>query len=161
MKQFRQKGIILFITIILFFLVSMVLPSESFIEIKRNIPTDPVAVFDRLKSYSENKQWYQNFELDSIMLGKLIGRNSEKIILYKQELKPFSVLKYHFSIDNDPCLELGFLLEPNSEGTMLTYYMLRTNLNYPFGRWRGLLMPVIMRNPLKKYLIKLNKDLVE
>ena len=161
MKLFRLTSIFLSITIVLFLLIAIVLPSESYFEIEKNISTDPVAIFDRLESYTQDEPWYHNLDIDSTIIKKAIGRNLDEIILQQRLSEPYHEIKYIFGVDNKSCCELAFLLEPNSEGTLLTCYMKTTDLDYPFGRWRGLFMLVKMRNPLLKYLEKLNTDLVE
>lgn len=161
MKLFRLTSIFLAITIILFFLVAIVLPSERYFEVEKNISTDPVAIFDRLENHTEDEPWYQNLDIDSAIIKKAIGRNLDEIILQQRLSEPYREIKYLFEVDNKPCCELTFLLQPYSEGTLLTCYMKITDLDYPFGRWRGLFMSGIMRNPLRKYLENLNTNLVE
>ncbi len=137
------------------------MPSEKYFELKRNIPTDPVAVYEHLVEITEAEQWHEVFGMDSSAFKKFICRTSEKLVVREKELEPYREIQYNYSINDNCFMELGFQLEPNSEGTMLTCYIQRTDLAYPFERWESLFMSMIMGKYFNNVLSEVYFELVD
>ena len=157
----KQVSITLTITVVFALIIAAVIPSEVYYEQRKNIPTDPVAVFEQLDAYSIDDHWCQSFGLDSLAFEKISKMNSDKLGMWQKESEAFREIKYSIDIDSEKYIEFGFLLEPNSEGTLIICYIHRTGLNFPIERWRSLIIPVVMRQDFQSALEKINFVLVE
>jgi len=158
---YKQASIILTITTVVVLISAALIPSEYYFEQRKNIPTDPVAVFEFLEDYTENEQWYQDFGLDNVSMLKIINTEAVEPDLVERESEPYKEISLFYDISNDSQIEFGFLLEPNPDGTILTCYIQRSDLAYPFEKLGSLFIPLVMRNHFQKALENIYIDLVE
>jgi len=171
MKALKILGIIVLLLVVLFFVVSLFLPSTLHMEDSIVINKPASLVFKQVNNYKNWEQWSPWRESDPAMVityeGADFGVNSSyswksKVhgngkLTITQSIPYTKVSNELVFIDGPAASQSDFLLEEVPEGTRVTWRLDIPHLTYPVERYFGVMMPGMMKKFFKTGLENLKK----
>jgi len=174
MKALKIIGVIVFALLLILLVGGLLLPKKIYFEETRVIHSDPVAAFGQVNDLHYWEKWLPWFEMDpktSITYtgpetgegatfhwdGPVSGRGDLTIL----ESEPYERVHYAIDFYEQGASEGGFYFEPVEMGTEVSWYMQMDSLSYPFERWMGMLMPMMMKKDFQQGLENIDKVLTK
>jgi len=167
MKALKIFGTIILILVAAFLIIPLFLPSEVAVSETMVIKAKPQVVF---RQVNELKKWvaWSPFEADTttvntfegpdrgvgakrIWKGKESGEGTMTIAVSR----PYEYIENHLTFGQDQKAVGTWNFVPGKIGTEVTWTLKSVNLQYPFGKWMGLLMPSLLEPMMEKGLKKL------
>jgi len=157
MKALKLTLTIIFLITVLFLIIPVFLPTHVDAESSITVKAKPEIVFEQVNVLKKWKSW-SPFEADSTIVntfegpeqgvgaqrhwkGQKIGTGSIKIVLSH----PFSDIETQLNFGPQGEGEGRWHFQRKDGQTFVKWHLQINELQYPFGRWLGLIMPEMMK----------------
>ncbi len=167
MKALKIFGTIILILVAAFLIIPLFLPSEVSVSETQFIKAKPEVVFHQV---NELKKWFawSPFEEDTTTVNTFEGpdRGVGATRTWKGEKsgegtlaiaisRPYEYIENHLTFGHDQNAVGTWNFVSQDDGTEVTWTLKSLDLQYPFGKWTGLLMNSLLQPMLEKGLKKL------
>ncbi len=157
MKALKLTLTIIFLIIVLFLIIPVFLPTHVGAESSITMKAKPELVFEQVNVLKNWKNW-SPFETDSTMVntyegpeqgvgaqrhwkGQKMGTGSIKIVLSH----PFSDIETQLNFGPQGQGKGRWHFQQKGDQTFVKWHLQINKLQYPFGRWLGLIMPEMIK----------------
>ncbi|MBN2614594.1 MAG: SRPBCC family protein [Bacteroidales bacterium] len=167
-KSLKLTLILMGIVLGIFFIVPIILPSQVEVQASKEIKAPKTLVFAQISNLKNRAQWTP-FEKTSNMKDSLslpetgIGAkyywksgDTVKRVLTITQLKAPDFIEMELWFPNNHGATEKWDLTGDSTQTHVTWHFTVMNLNYPFGKWLGLVLRSSLGSVLKEGLNKLD-----
>lgn len=165
MKTLKIFGAIVGTIVGVIFIVALFLPSQVSHKENLIIDADPVAIFNGINNIKKWKEWSPWFDGDPEIQITYSGPEKGKHASMKwngpvsgtgsltiTESIPFKKIEYELSFYDQELARGKFIIQPQQKGTRVEWYIELDSLEYPVGRWTGLLLPLTVQDDFRKGL---------
>jgi ribosome-associated toxin RatA of RatAB toxin-antitoxin module len=167
MKALKLTIIIMIALMVLFLIIPVFLPAQAEASDQIGIKAKPERVFEAVNRLQNWKQW-SPFETDSTMTntyegkqagvgairhwkGQKMGEGSIEIV----QSKPYTIIETRLNFGPQGKGKGQWHFEQQGDFTRVTWHLQIDSLQYPFGKWLGLIMPGMMKKMIDQGLNKL------
>jgi hypothetical protein len=168
MKTGRIIGSLLILLIIGFFIIPIGINKNKHYEESVKIQTDPISIYSKIDALKHWPDWLFISENDKNILFEIDSSNNSSYLIYSKSTGyktgrieiiskiPYQSISFDLNIKHFGMYTGKFSIEPEVNFTTLRLNCDANDLKYPFGRWKGLFLPLILSKPFKKNLRNIN-----